>query len=127
MEAYLGTTVAGFPNFFTIIGPNTGLGHNSMVLMMEAQYRYILDALRTMKRKRLRAFDVRVAVQRAFNERIQKRMKQTVWASGCASWYIDARGKNTTLWPGFTFVYRYLTRHFRTSDYELTPEGRRTA
>ncbi|GAC1409004.1 MAG: NAD(P)/FAD-dependent oxidoreductase [Candidatus Velthaea sp.] len=127
MEAYLGTSVAGFPNFFTIIGPNTGLGHNSMVLMMEAQYRYILDALRFMRRKRLRAFDVRSAVQRAFNERLQARMKRTVWASGCASWYIDARGKNTTIWPGFTFAYRWLTRRFRPEHYELVDERGRAS
>jgi cation diffusion facilitator CzcD-associated flavoprotein CzcO len=120
MRAYLGTSVAGFPNFFTIIGPNTGLGHNSMVLMMEAQYRYIIDALRYMKRERIRAIDVRARVQDAFNTRLQARMKHTVWASGCASWYIDARGKNTTLWPGFTFVYRFLTRRFQPDRYELT-------
>ena len=127
MEAYLGTSIAGFPNFFTIIGPNTGLGHNSMVLMMEAQYRYILDALRFMRRKRLRAFDVRAAVQQAFNERLQARMKRTVWSSGCASWYIDARGKNTTLWPGFTFAYRRLTRRFRPERYELVHESGTTS
>ncbi|GAC1533094.1 MAG: NAD(P)/FAD-dependent oxidoreductase [Candidatus Velthaea sp.] len=122
MEAYLGTSIAGFPNFFTIIGPNTGLGHNSMVLMMEAQYRYILDTLRFMRRKRLRAFDVRSAVQQAFNIRLQARMKRTVWSSGCASWYIDARGKNTTLWPGFTSAYRWLTRRFRPEHYHLVNE-----
>jgi cation diffusion facilitator CzcD-associated flavoprotein CzcO len=120
MQAYLGTSVAGFPNFFTIIGPNTGLGHNSMVLMMEAQYRYIIDALRYMKRKRIRAIDVRARVQDAFNARLQARMKRTVWASGCSSWYIDAHGKNTTLWPGFTFVYRFLTRRFAPDRYERT-------
>jgi len=120
MAAYLGTSVAGFPNFFTIIGPNTGLGHNSMVLMMEAQYRYVLDALGYMKRCGLRAIDVRRPVQDAFNARLQSRMKNTVWASGCSSWYIDAHGKNTTLWPGFTFAYRFLTRRFHPERYQLT-------
>jgi cation diffusion facilitator CzcD-associated flavoprotein CzcO len=120
MEAYLGTSIAGFPNFFTVIGPNTGLGHNSMVLMMEAQYRYIIDALGFMRRRKLRALDVQRPVQDAFNARLQSRMKNTVWASGCSSWYIDAHGKNTSLWPGFTFVYRFLTRRFRPDRYELT-------
>jgi cation diffusion facilitator CzcD-associated flavoprotein CzcO len=118
MEAYLGTSIAGFPNVFTLIGPNTGLGHNSMVVMMEAQYRYVLDALHQMRRRGLRALDVKAAVQRQFNERLQARMQRTVWASGCSSWYIDAGGKNTTLWPGFTFAYRFLTRRFRADQYE---------
>ncbi|GAC1659589.1 MAG: NAD(P)/FAD-dependent oxidoreductase [Candidatus Elarobacter sp.] len=118
MEAYLGTSIAGFPNLFTLIGPNTGLGHNSMVVMMEAQYRYVLDALDQMRRRGMRALDVKPDVQQRFNERLQARMGRTVWASGCTSWYIDARGKNTTLWPGFTFVYRFLTRRFRADRYE---------
>ncbi|MDB5071023.1 MAG: NAD(P)/FAD-dependent oxidoreductase [Candidatus Eremiobacteraeota bacterium] len=118
MEAYLGTSIAGFPNLFTLIGPNTGLGHNSMVVMMEAQYSYVLDALAQMRRDGLRALDVKPAVQQRFNERLQARMRRTVWASGCTSWYIDARGKNTTLWPGFTFAYRYLTQRFRPDRYE---------
>ena len=118
MEAYLGTSVAGFPNLFTLIGPNTGLGHNSMVVMMEAQYSYVLDALAQMRRRGLRALEVKAAVQQRFNERLQARMKDTVWASGCRSWYIDERGKNTTLWPGFTFAYRFLTRRFRADRYE---------
>jgi cation diffusion facilitator CzcD-associated flavoprotein CzcO len=117
MEAYLGTSVAGFPNLFTIIGPNTGLGHNSMVVMMEAQYAYVVDALRLMRRRALRALDVRSEVQRRFNERLQRRMAGTVWATGCSAWYQDERGKNTTLWPGFTFVYRHLTRRFRPDRY----------
>jgi cation diffusion facilitator CzcD-associated flavoprotein CzcO len=120
MEAYLGTSIAGFPNLFTLIGPNTGLGHNSMVIMMEAQYSYVLDALKHMRRRGLRALDVKDAVQRSFNERLQARMRRTVWASGCTSWYIDERGKNTSLWPGFTFAYRWLTRRFRPSRYEIS-------
>ena len=119
MEAYLGTNVSGFPNFFTIIGPNTGLGHNSMVVMMEAQYRYILSALATMRRLGIRAVDVKRAVQDRFNRRIEKSMRGTVWASGCSSWYLDGHGKNTTLWPGFTFAFRRATRRFRPDRYEL--------
>jgi len=124
MEGYLGTTVAGFPNFFTLIGPNTGLGHNSMVVMMEAQFSYVLSALDLMRRRAIRALDVRQVVQAKFNQRLQARMGKTVWASGCRSWYQDARGKNTTLWPGFTFVFRRLTRRLDPRQYDLREEAR---
>jgi len=117
MSAYLGTSVAGFPNFFLVIGPNTGLGHNSMVFMMEAHYRYIISAIEYMHASGKRALDVLPNVQQSFNESLQKRMKGTVWASGCSSWYQDARGKNTALWPGFTFVFRELTKRFDPKRY----------
>jgi cation diffusion facilitator CzcD-associated flavoprotein CzcO len=119
MEAYLGTTISGFPNLFTIIGPNTGLGHNSMVLMMEAQYRYVLDAIDLLRRRGARALDVDADAQRAYNQTIEKRLATTVWSTGCASWYLDANGRNTTLWPGFTFAYRAQTRRVREADYHL--------
>ena len=122
-QAYLGTTVAGFPNLFLIVGPNTGLGHSSMVFMIESQVTYILDALRNMKAREVHAVDVRPEVQRAFNARIQHKLGHTVWtAGGCASWYIDPRsGRNTTLWPGFTFQFRRATATFRLDDYETWP------
>ena len=119
-RAYLGTTVAGFPNMFLLIGPNTGLGHNSMVYMIESQLNYILDAFKTMERRGLRTIDVRPEVQEAFNMEMQQRMKGTVWTSGCMSWYLDARGHNTTLWPGFTFDYRRRTRRFDPQSYEVS-------
>lgn len=119
MEAYLGTSVAGFPNLFTLIGPNTGLGHNSMVVMMEAQYRYVLSALQLMRRRGWRALEVLRPVQERFNRRLQMRMRRTVWATGCRSWYVDARGKNTTLWPGFAFVFRLLTRRLHPERYRI--------
>jgi len=121
MEAYLGTSVAGFPNLFTIIGPNTGLGHNSMVLIMEAQYRYVLDAVELLKRRGARALDVDPDAQRRYNEALSKQLENTVWNTGCASWYLDANGRNTTLWPGFTFTYRARTRKVREEDYQLHP------
>ncbi len=123
MEAYLGTSVAGFPNLFLLIGPNTGLGHNSMVLMMEAQYRYVLSALALLRRRRLRALDVRADVQARYNARLQARLARTVWSTGCASWYLDRRGKNTTLWPGFTFAFRAQTRRVRSERYDLIGEA----
>ena len=117
MEAYLGTSVAGFPNLFLVIGPNTGLGHNSMVYMMEAQYRYILGALAYLDRTKAKAIDVKTEVSRAFNRDVQKRMQGTVWATGCSSWYQDASGKNVSLWPGFTFAFRNRTSRFDAERY----------
>jgi cation diffusion facilitator CzcD-associated flavoprotein CzcO len=119
MSAYLGTSVTGFPNMFLVIGPNTGLGHNSMVFMMEAQYRYILSALDYLRSSGARSVDVQPAVQSGFNAELQRRMPRTVWSSGCSSWYIDARGKNTSLWPGFTFAYRHLTKRFDARRYRV--------
>ncbi|WP_130391910.1 flavin-containing monooxygenase [Cupriavidus agavae] len=122
-EAYLGTTVAGFPNLFLIVGPNTGLGHSSMVLMIESQVNYVLDALRQMRAGQVQAVDVQPPVQARFNHGIQRKLGRTIWsAGGCASWYVDAaNGKNTTLWPGFTWQFRQATRAFRMADYEQWP------
>jgi cation diffusion facilitator CzcD-associated flavoprotein CzcO len=117
MSAYLGTAVAGFPNLFFIIGPNTGLGHNSMVFMMESQYPYVLSAIEHLERTNARAIDVDPGAQTRFNDDLQERMKGTVWASGCSSWYQDASGKNVSLWPGFTFAFRRLTRKFDPANY----------
>ena len=119
-EAFLGTTVAGFPNLFMIIGPNTGLGHTSMIFMIESQVEYILDALRTMRVRNLKDVEVRAEVQAEYNRRIQARLQRAVWsAGGCKSWYLDAHGKNVTLWPGFTWRFRRLTRRFRPHHYVL--------
>ncbi len=120
-HAYKGATVNGFPNLFLLIGPNTGLGHTSMVFMIESQVAYIMDCLRTMDRRRLQTVEVRAESEGAYNAEVQQRMKGTVWASGCASWYLDASGRNTTIWPGFTFDFRRRTRHFDAEQYMLTP------
>jgi cation diffusion facilitator CzcD-associated flavoprotein CzcO len=121
MEAYLGVTVAAYPNLFLLVGPNTGLGHNSMVFMIEAQVQYVLSALRLMRRRGAQTLEVRPAVQAAFNQQVQTRMKRTVWASGCRSWYMDARGRNSTLWPGFSWQYWLRTRRARAADYQIYP------
>jgi cation diffusion facilitator CzcD-associated flavoprotein CzcO len=122
MRAYLGTTVAGFPNLFTLVGPNTGLGHSSMVYMIESQVAYVADALRVMAERGAAEVDVRDDVQAAYNDELQQRMGRTVWSSGgCASWYLDANGRNTTLWPDFTFAFRNRTRRFEPGDYTLKP------
>jgi cation diffusion facilitator CzcD-associated flavoprotein CzcO len=120
MTAYLGTTVAGFPNLFMIIGPNTGLGHSSMIFMMESQYNYVVDALKTMSARNLAAVTVTPEAVTEFNDGIQRQLAHTVWSSGCSSWYLDASGRNTTLWPDFTWRYRRRTRRFDAGRYLLT-------
>jgi cation diffusion facilitator CzcD-associated flavoprotein CzcO len=122
-EAYLGATVAGFPNLFLITGPNTGLGHNSMVFMIESQIRYVMDALRAMRERNLRWVEVKRRVQAAYNKRLHERLARSVWATGgCVSWYRTRTGKNTTLWPGFTFEFRWRTRRFDVESYLQTHE-----
>jgi cyclohexanone monooxygenase len=111
--------VSGFPNLFFMMGPNTGLGHSSMVYMIESQVQYALDAVLLMREKRLKQVDVKPEVQEGFVARMQSKLKGTVWASGCKSWYLNDSGKNTTLWPGFTFIYRKATRTFRAADYAV--------
>jgi cation diffusion facilitator CzcD-associated flavoprotein CzcO len=118
-QAYLGASIAGFPNFFTMIGPNTGLGHNSMVFMIESHIAYIASCLSLLRRRGVRTMEVRADVQRGFNERLQQAFRGTVWMSGCRSWYQSKRGRITTLWPGFSFVFRRLTRRVRERDYIL--------
>jgi hypothetical protein len=114
-------SVSGFPNLFILNGPNTGLGHNSVVFMLEAEMRYIVDALKKMKEEGMPVLEIRRGVELAYNKKIQKRLSRTVWASGCKSWYLDENGKNTTLWPGFTVEYWFRTRRFRLEDY-INPE-----
>lgn len=119
-EAYLGLTVAGFPNLFLLMGPNTGLGHNSMVYMIESQIAYVMDALRLMNRKRVPALEVKAAVQDAFNAELQAKVAKTVWnTGGCKSWYLNEEGRNATLWPGFTFDYRRRTKKVDPAAYRL--------
>ena len=110
-EAYMGTSVSGFPNLFFLLGPNTGLGHNSVLQMIEAQYNYFFDYLRLIEQRNAAFLDVRPAAQTAFNDEVQRKLGRTVWqAGGCRSWYQTRTGKNTTLWPGSTVGYRFQTR-----------------
>jgi cation diffusion facilitator CzcD-associated flavoprotein CzcO len=121
-QAYLGTAIAGFPNFFMLLGPNTGLGHTSVVFMIEAQIAHVMQCVRAMDQRDLRAVEVRREVQEAYNREIQEQMRDTVWTSGgCASWYIDAAGRNSTLWPDFTWRFRKRASDFRDADYVLAP------
>ncbi|MDX6679934.1 MAG: hypothetical protein QOE31_3986 [Solirubrobacteraceae bacterium] len=118
-QAYLGTAMAGFPNVFKIIGPNTGLGHSSMIFMIESQLEYVMDAIRLMDERDVETVEVRPAAIEAYNEEVQAMLQGTVWESGCSSWYLDASGRNTTLWPDFTFRFRERTRRFDADSYEL--------
>jgi cation diffusion facilitator CzcD-associated flavoprotein CzcO len=116
-EAYLGITITGFPNFFMLYGPNTNLSHNSIVFMLESQIRYVVACLRRLRNAR--SIEVKQDVQQRFNARLQQRLKHTVWAKGCASWYLTADGKNTTNWPGYTFEFRLKTRAPKWNDYAV--------
>jgi cation diffusion facilitator CzcD-associated flavoprotein CzcO len=118
LQALRGTTVAGFPNLFLLVGPNTALGHNSIVFIIESQLAYVMDALKTMDERGAAAVDTRPEAQAAFNEVVQERMKGTVWTDGgCASWYLDEHGRNNTLWPGTSWSFRQATRRFDPAEY----------
>ncbi len=122
MSALHGMAIAGFPNLFMLVGPNTGLGHNSIVLMIEAQVRYLLDLLSQLDANGLAAAEPTVAAQTGYNDRLQRKLERTVWnAGGCQSWYLDANGRNTTLWPTFTFEFMRQLRHADLADYEVQP------
>ena len=121
MSAYKGTTIPEFPNLFMMVGPNTGLGHSSMVFIIESQVAYIRDAIRTMRRHELATVEAREEPTAAFNSGLQRRMKRTVWTTGgCASWYLDDQGRNTTLWPHATFTFRRLLSRFDLAAYTVT-------
>jgi cation diffusion facilitator CzcD-associated flavoprotein CzcO len=127
-EAFLGTAVAGFPNLFFLVGPNTGLGHNSMVFMIESHVRYVIAALHALRRGELKLIEVRPEVQADYNRSLQEKLRKAVWsAGGCKSWYLDANGKNVTLWPGFTWRFRQLTGRFRPEQYVLQAQERSPA
>lgn len=118
-EAYKGVAVSGFPNFFLLLGPNTGPGHTSVLLYTEKQIDYALQAIRMLRGEHLRFVDLRREVQDAFNERLQERMKHTAWTSGCRSWYLTEDGRNLTLYPGLNAEYRLSVSRFEPREYEL--------
>ncbi len=127
-QAHRGTTVAGFPNLFLLLGPNTGLGHSSVVLMVEAQIEYVLQALRTLAARGASVLEVRRAAQEAYDARVQAQLDDTVWnAGGCSSWYRDADGRNFALWPTHTFTFRRQTVRFDADAYELRGPAAPTA
>jgi cation diffusion facilitator CzcD-associated flavoprotein CzcO len=118
MGAYNGTTFAGFPNLFMLAGPNTGIGHTSLVYMIEAQLPYILDALELMDERGIEVLEVRPDVQAAYNEEIQRKVAPTVWnTGGCKSWYLDEQGRNSTIWPDFTYKFARRLKRFDLESY----------
>jgi cyclohexanone monooxygenase len=112
---------------FLLVGPNTGLGHSSMVFMIESQVAYVVDAVKKMRALGLKAVDVKMSTQTRYNARVQRRLKGTVWSSGCMSWYLTRTGKNTTIWPGFTFEFRLRTRRFDARSYDLVKQSKTPA
>ncbi len=119
-RAYLGTTVTGFPNMFLVYGPNTNLGHNSIVYMIEVQVDYILGALRAMRERNLAAIEVRQEAQDRWNAELQRELAGSIWnTGGCSSWYLDANGGNPTMWPGFTWQFRRRASRFDLADYAV--------
>ncbi|HEX8500307.1 MAG TPA: NAD(P)/FAD-dependent oxidoreductase [Pyrinomonadaceae bacterium] len=117
-RAHLGTTVSGFPNLFILLGPNTGLGHTSVVYMIEAQIEHFLKALEFMERRGLATLEPRPDAQAAFVGEVERRMEGTVWTSGgCASWYLDRTGRNSAIWPDFTWRFRRRLARLDPAEY----------
>ena len=120
-EAYHGVTISGFPNFFMLLGPNTGLGHTSVVFMIESQIQHVLSCLRILARDRADTIEVSESALRRYNTALQQRLRRAVWSEGgCDSWYLDSEGVNRALWPGFSFEYWARTRRARRADYAVT-------
>ena len=120
MQALHGTAIAGFPNLFFLVGPNTGLGHNSIVYMIESQVQHVVEALALLRRAGATAIEARQSAQDAYNARLQEDLQGTVWnAGGCSSWYLDAHGRNTTLWPTYTWRFRRQVQEVRPAEYVL--------
>ncbi len=118
MQTLRGITVAGWPNLFVLLGPNTGLGHNSVIYMIESQIKYVSQAIKAVKRAGAEALVPKRAVQDRFNEQLQRKLKGSVWnTGGCASYYLDKHGKIRTLWSGFTWQYRLAVRKLKPREY----------
>jgi cation diffusion facilitator CzcD-associated flavoprotein CzcO len=118
-EAYLGTLIKGFPNLYFVVGPNTGLGHSSMVFMIEAQVEFITRLLSHMRGARAESLEIKAEAQDAFNEQLQRRLRGSIWATGCTSWYQHRSGKITALWPGFTFDFWLRARRLDAAQFHL--------
>lgn len=120
MSAYAGTTVAGFPNLFMLLGPNTTLGHSSQTVMIEAQIAHVLDALKLMDSRGLSSVEVRAEAQAEYNTRLDAKLDGSVWqVGGCKSWYMDDTGRNPSIWPTYTWRFRKATKHADPAAYRL--------
>jgi cation diffusion facilitator CzcD-associated flavoprotein CzcO len=123
-HAYLGITVAGFPNLFLIYGPNTNLGHNSVLTMFEAQFHYIVQVLDCLLNESGVAIDVQETVMRNYDDRLQAAMVGTAWSGSCTSWYKNAAGRVVNNWSGLVEDYQRATVRFEASDYQLLKAAR---
>lgn len=119
-EAYLGTNVHGFPNLFLMLGPNLGNGHGSAFVIIEAQTRYVVDAIEQMDEQSVVSVDVRPVPQARFNERVQRALQGSVWNDGgCRSWYIDANGRNSAIYPWTTIDLRRRLAAFDLGSFSI--------
>ncbi|MDE3070129.1 MAG: NAD(P)/FAD-dependent oxidoreductase, partial [Acidobacteriota bacterium] len=117
-QAHLGTLVAGFPNLFMLYGPNTNLGHNSVIFMIESQLNLVLGCLREMARRGAATIEVDPAVQARYNAHVQRSLAGSVWNSGgCRSWYLDENGHNSSIWPGSTWTFHRRTLQMEPQEY----------
>ncbi len=122
-EAYLGMAINGFPNMLIMYGPNTNSGHNSIIYTLEGQMDYILQYMDYKEKSAADYLDVKASSLKSFNNKIQKKLKNTVWnTGGCNSWYLTKDGKNTSNWPGFSFLYRKAVKKINLSDYDAKKE-----
>jgi len=118
-QAYLGISVHGYPNLFLLVGPNTGLGHNSMIVMIEAQVEHILSTMQAMAKQGSTVVEVKTDVEKAYTDEMQQKLAGTVWLTGCRSWYLSPDGGNYTLWPRLCHAYRQRTAGFHADAYQL--------
>lgn len=118
-ESYYGISHNGFPNLFQLLGPNTVLAHNSVIFMIEAQVDYILQMMDLVTQSQSNAIVVKDQVQDQFNQDVQDMLNNTVWQSGCVSWYQQDGGKNFALWPTYTWKYWLKTKSLHPSDFRL--------
>ena len=120
-QAHMGITVAGMPNAFFLMGANTGITHNSIVFMIEQQIKFTLRAMDGVQQRAATSIQVRQDAQDRFNEDIQRRLAKRVWSTaGCTNWFLDDKGVNRVLWPGFSWQYWRATRNFDETEYEFT-------
>ncbi len=119
-RAYLGTTLPGFPNFFVVTGPNTGIGHTSAIFVIEAQMEYIRRAIAAVQKQGAKAIEVKPQAEADYTTMIHREMKQTVWQSGgCTSWYKSKSGHVIAMFPGFSFTFRQMAKAFKPGDHVI--------
>ncbi len=119
-EAYLGITMPNFPNFFMLYGPNTNLGHNSIIFMIECQVTYVLSCLEKMEAQNATSMDLKPSAMAEFADFLKARMDTSVFVKECDSWYKNESGKVTNNWPEFTYVYQDATQAAKEEDYEFS-------